>query len=143
MSVNLVDNEHINVLVHALAEYARGREIVLRQSGDIVDLTSNRGLSRLGQIFRDENLRSYNARYDENVSSVYAYHDPKYLLRTPVEVLKALNGYIYQAFESENWNKSEIGGLCDFIRAKAIENLPGYQQAAWEITRNDKPINEE
>lgn len=53
---------------------------------------------------------------------------------TPVQVIKAIHGYIYQACEHPEWEQSEARRLVQQIESCALRVLPGYEEAEWEIT---------
>jgi len=57
-----------------------------------------------------------------------------YARLSPVAVLKACSCYEYQSCEHPGWETSEAKRLIDSITQAAIAALPGYQDAAWEIT---------
>ncbi|MDP2350086.1 MAG: hypothetical protein Q8M74_02905, partial [Chloroflexota bacterium] len=52
---------------------------------------------------------------------------------SPVETLKALDGFTYQACEHPDWPTSEAAAFCDALRLAVIHRLAGYDAAAWEI----------
>ena len=67
------------------------------------------------------------------------YTDPdtytfrQYRSVAPVQVLKALACFEYQACEHPGWPASEARAFCDRLRRAVISRLPGYDDAAWEI----------
>jgi hypothetical protein len=113
MSAWIVTSGHIDVLVHALAQY----EVVSR------DLGAD-GFRRLGQTLWEENHKSVNYRYSECTSV------PAYQLRTteasldPIVVLKAVACYEYQTCEHEGWYDSRARDLMDQLHAAILERNP-------------------
>jgi hypothetical protein len=49
-------------------------------------------------------------------------------------VLKAIDCYRYQSCEHPGWASSEAQQFCLALQALAINHLPGYDQAPWDIT---------
>ena len=81
------------------------------------------------------NVVSVNYRYDqaEPYEHIPRYrHSDRHNLNA-VAVLKALNGYEYQACESPDWERSEAHAFCQALKGAAIHALPGYDEAAWSI----------
>ena len=79
------------------------------------------------------NVRSFNARYSEDIPEtgcVYPAFAPKL---TPIEVIKACDGLAYQCDEWEGFEGSAAQRLIHDIRNHAIRNLPGYEDANWSI----------
>jgi len=60
-------------------------------------------------------------------------HDPCAPPPSPVAVLKACDGYEYQACEHPGWEASEAHAYINALRRRAIHALPGYDEAAWEV----------
>lgn len=51
----------------------------------------------------------------------------------PVEILKAIACYEYQACECSSWQESNAKAFCNALRVRMIRELPGYDDADWEI----------
>ncbi len=91
---------------------------------------------RIASVLDAENVRSVNARYRENdTAEGFVFKRDIYLNLSAVEVLKALNGYSYQACEADAWEESEAYAIVQGIKEAAIRCLPGYEEAAWIIER--------
>ncbi|GAB2564105.1 hypothetical protein [Leucobacter ruminantium] len=86
----------------------------------------------VGSILLAENQRSVNYRYDENELEYVYTHRPS-RPRTPVELLKAIDCYEYQACETPDWEDSEAAAFCEALRSHLIGDLPGYHDAPWSI----------
>lgn len=94
-----------------------------------------------GQILWAENVRSVNARYQEDTEiEPYTYQRPGRRL-SAVEALKALDCYEYQSCEHPGWPSSSAHALCQALRKRLIATLPGYDAAAWEIT-DERPASD-
>lgn len=142
MSAWTVPNGHIDVLIHALAQY----EVVDRDLGA-------EGFRALGQKLWQENYTSVNYRYDEKTKT------PRYRLHTieatldPIVVLKALACFDYQSCEHPGWPSSEAHGLMEALHTAVLARhpelgervtghlgsthryvtLPAWQRAPWGI----------
>lgn len=140
MSAYIVSDEHINVLtasIYGLVPYPTLQSLMtteyLREPG---------ARDRIGQILRDENVRSVNRRYDEDDMVFYQFEEPSHRFSS-VEVLKALACYEYQSCEAKGWEISVARALCAELRLAIIRHLPGYEEAAWEIDADTVPIMED
>jgi hypothetical protein len=82
----------------------------------------------------EQNIRGVNSRYciEGESETMYAFEVSRVSL-DPVQVLKALQCYEYQACNDPGWKGSEARAFCDALRRLAIARLPGYEQAAWEV----------
>lgn len=100
---------------------------------------NDRTADRVGQMLWAENHRSIQFRYAEypavEVGEPYVYDDQRFLWThiDPVAVLKAIDCYEYQSCEHPQWRESEAWAFCQVLRSVAIDALPGYEEAAWEV----------
>ena len=156
MSAFVVDKRHIDALLTAALELS-GPEARMRYlaPGEPEDTDYERGepwgrtavanararvrylthenLTQVGRMLLFENMRSVGHRYDESFGlPEYEYECGKIL--TPVQVLKALRCFEYQSCEHPGWHGSEGKAFCDALRDVAIRELPGYDEAEWEVT---------
>jgi len=106
-------------------------------------------INEVGRMLLTENVRSVCYRYNEPMDSANLpgpvgfslaeatfgyFHVVEYThLLTPVATLKALACYEYQSCEHPDWEGSESKAFCDALRHAAINALPGYEEADWEI----------
>ncbi|HEY3478495.1 MAG TPA: hypothetical protein VGL02_06290 [Streptomyces sp.] len=149
MSAWIVADGHIDVLVHALAQY----KVVA------ADLGAG-GFRALGQTLWQENHASVNYRYGENTET------PRYQLRTteatldPIVVLKALRCFNYQSCEHPGWTASTACQLMESLHAAILEQnpdlgervhgpygethryttLPAWDNAPWGIDRLEDAV---
>lgn len=134
MSAHMVSAEHINVMVHAGLSIGgfRGGEVFILTTEEPTPyngVQSSGGYSMrvlrtgtetaFGQMLLDANAASVNARYQEEEAYVYAYQRPQHTDWEPVEILGAINGYEYQACETDDWLTSEAKAFCDRLRKLA------------------------
>ncbi len=129
MSAYVVDPEHIHMLVHA----AVNRKVSYYHDNQSYPVRSDTA-GYTGAVLLAENLASVNHRYCEHeLEPAYEYRQPG-RSATPVEVLKGLDCYEYQACEHPDWAGSQAKAFCDALRDAAISDLPGYDEAPWEWT---------
>lgn len=125
MSAFVVSTRHIDTLLSSVG----GTDYVYWKNKY---LYFEKERNRLGQELVNQNYRSTNDRYNENQKP------PVYLFQrrqpvTPVQILKACDCYEYQACETENYKNTLAYKIIDALRGKAIQQLPGYKEAAWEV----------
>ena len=130
MSTFILDDEHINALLGAASTYGE-RVIDLNCQGQWVTF-DRAGYTRLGQILKATNVASFNRTSIDVDSITYKYRAPRQH-REPVEILKAIACYEYQACETPDWDASIAKAFCAWLRVRAIEFLPGYEDAEWGI----------
>ena len=151
MSAYVVDENHIRFMVEA----ATCRSLGSMHDGGLrwyhgetlheLRLLDSDGATAAGQMLWDENVRSVKHRYPDcsddtlpgpiGCSFVYEHGNrPRLRPIDPVAVLKACDGYEYQSCEHPEWEQSEAKAFIDELRSRAIHSLPGYDDAAWEVT---------
>ena len=157
MSAYIVNKRHIDALVTAALSLPRpGSQMRWLDPGEPEETDYQRGepwgetavatyrtrvrymtaenATHVGRLLLLENMRSVSHRYDEPLElPAYDYTAYRPSL-TPVQVLKALDGFEYQACEHPGWKNSEAYAFCEALRGEAIRQLPGYDEAAWEIS---------
>lgn len=95
----------------------------------------------LGQMLVDENYLSVNYRYrgEEGPAHKYKFHPLTNARKTKaVVILKLCACYEYQACEHPEWEESKARKVIDRIRNKAINELPGYDDAPWGLYNEDR-----
>ncbi len=155
MSADLVDPEHIHVLIHA--GLPRLGHVLRWQTTDPSEPTTSNGIGqvpgyryrelrpatadRVGQILTDANATSLNTLYQRDDAYIYSYTRPTHTTWSPIEILCALDGYAYQACETHGWTDSEAYAFCDALRHAIIRRLPDYDRApTWMITTDSVPL---
>jgi hypothetical protein len=145
LSAYIVDHDHID----ALLSYGIEHDVryVVRESNSIVEITL-RNATEIGRILLDENERSVRHRYpDSDVDELPGtigqnaanYKFRRWPARAPLAaltILKACDGFDYQACETDDYNQSIARSIIDAIRGYAIRRLPGYADApGWSMGR--------
>ena len=90
----------------------------------------------VGFMLLAQNYASVNFRYeDKEESPLYRFRPVAHLphLR-PVQILKALACYEYQSCETPDWEQTEAHAFCEALRHRVIGQLPGYDDAGWDLT---------
>ncbi len=132
MSAYIVPAAHINALV-AWAEGRHGSGAVSYFYAGARRQVRN-DAKRISSVLYAENVRSVNSRYKQCDAAHGFVYKPNLIDLTPVQVLKALDGYSYQACETADWEQSEAFAIVEGIRRAAINALPGYDAAeTWSI----------
>ncbi len=144
MSANMVDPEHINVLIWAglprVGEYTMrfGRENI---NGTFEQFELREGIeTTAGQLLVDANAESVDTLHGDESDAryIYEYTRPIDRLWSPMELLSALNGFEYQACEAESWQHSAARQLCHDLRRRFEDRLPGARTSAWSIRPGDR-----
>lgn len=129
MSAFIVSDRHIDALltwVINTPEYQAPRKVDGMTVYDQPDL--------IGQILIDANTKSVNTRYNKSTPPAeYKFHRYHRTL-TPVEVIKACDCLNYQSCEFDGWEQTKAYRIVQSIREGAIDQIPGMNDAAWEIT---------
>ena len=130
MSTYIVSEEHITAMLNIMSPKYPGDAHSYYWNGTRHPFGGNK--QAIGQKLLDENYRSVNYRYSENIPT------PKFTLkmvhsRTPVETLKACVSYSYQTCETPDWQESEAFAIVQEIKACATRKLEGNEEASWEI----------
>ena len=143
MSAFVVSHKHIN----AILSYANSQRFApcVYWDASKLNLSDKADLQKAAEILLAENIRSVNHRYPDTIANpqnmpsviseigkpiVFSFEHRR---RSPVEIIKACNCYDYQAGESDDYCQTYAARIIDAIRGVAISNLPGYDDAAWEI----------
>jgi hypothetical protein len=130
MSAYVVPHDHIDVLAFNSGAMSHERYF---WNGDWHKLTS---WQEVGEILLAENVRSVNYRYSEQVEDEpYRFVLP-HRRYTPVEIIRACDGYMSQASHSPDWRETQAYAIVKRIRERAIRKLDGYDAAQWEINDN-------
>ena len=110
-------------------------------------------LQTLGQMLLDTCLRSVFARYPDCLTVAdlpgyppdlegrgAAYHHNAMLYVRPLAALKAIDCYEYQSCEFSEWPESCAAAFCTALRGALIVDLPGYDDAPWEIVAGEQAM---
>lgn len=138
MSAYIVDRDHIAYLVHSA-------DIMSRAKFTWWDGTDHETMSSptaTGQMLWDSNIESVSYRYGNSPveqlpgpkGEAYVYtHKRSGKHVNPIAVLKAIQSYQYQSCEHPGWATCNAKRFTDALRMLAIRNLPGYDEASWEL----------
>ena len=108
-------------------------------------ISDHKRAAEVGQMLWDANLESVRHRYTDCKGNdlpgpigedfEYSEHKPGFFGTAidPVAVLKACDGFEYQACEHDGWPASEAKAFIDNLRSRAWTSLPGYDEAAWAV----------
>lgn len=143
MSAYIVDHDHID----ALLSYSIQQQVryTVPETNACVEITLNNA-TEIGRILLDENERSVRSRYpgccDDELPGTIGQNAACYKFRRwPVPgdamaMLKACDGYDYQACETEDYEQSLAATIIRAIRKWAISRLPGFSESpGWHMHR--------
>jgi hypothetical protein len=125
MSAFLCSDSHIT----ALAVYASKRASQLQ---------CNLDPKVVGKMLYDENVKSIDYRYDKRKHPAFKLCPwAKIKPFSPIEIIKAAHCLRYQSCEHPGYENSEAAKLVDAIADYAVQELDGWDIAAWEINKPD------
>lgn len=143
MSAHMVSSEHINVLVWAANRYADGSVFYYhRADRSTAYISHHGGRDEAGEMLLSTNAASLNHVYGDELEVTYSYQNPASMLWAPVEILKAIRAYAYQACDAPDWDTSDAKAFCDRLQVAVMHYLPGYEDAAWCIERDTVPVGD-
>jgi len=130
MSAYIVNTEHAIYLVHAMARYQ------MHHIGQPLAYACSEELAAVTNDLLQENYKSVHYRYEgrhiDELDEVTAADMNRYVFRfEPVEVIKAVECYQYQACEHEGWETSKARTMTNQLKSAAISRLEGYDAAPW------------
>ena len=135
MSASVVTDAHIDVLLDIFKQYGGPRYGRHAHDGPMswLDRSANpirrrdfadhdRNETLLGRMLLQQNLRSVASRYqeDEGDASTYTYR-PTYRKFQPSTELLAIAGFVYQACETDDWERTEAFGFCEALNQRVVE----------------------
>jgi len=130
MSAFIVNENHIHAIVTA-AKMDRDFSYYFNGSRHKCDTIEE--AEKMGQTLINQNYRSVNHRYDEK-DVPYKYELSYNTHFKPIEIIKACQCYIYQSCETDDYKETQAIAIAKGIINSQIHKLPGYDNAAWEIT---------
>jgi hypothetical protein len=141
VSAYIVDHDHID----GLLSYAIAAQVRYVANGSAVDIELHNA-TEIGRILIDENERSVRHRYpgcdaselpgtDGQDSANYKFRRWR-MCGDALVILKACDGFEYQACETDNYEQSLAATIIRTIRNYAIRRLPGYDKSpGWSLSR--------
>lgn len=145
MSAFLVTHEHINTLLR-YASHQKFAPHFRLPSERVIDLTHPYDLQYAAEVLLAQNVASLNACYPDTIAKPenmpgkcdeiglpITYRPFSHKVSRPVEIIKACDCYDYQACETDDYHQTDAARLVSSIRHCAIGNLPGYEEAEWDI----------
>lgn len=143
MSAYIVDHDHID----ALLSYSIQQQVryTVPETNACVEITLNNA-TEIGRILLDENERSVRHRYPgsdvDDLPGSIGQDAAKYKFKRwpacgdAMAILKACEGFDYQACETDNFEQSLAAVITRSIRSYAIRRLPGYDNSpGWHMHR--------
>lgn len=143
MSAYQVSNKHIAILVRAASALLPQWHRVFTWGsgpGERIETQYEREQikdeKQTACMLADENAKSVAFRYGKAPASVCAPSSwpSQSWTPCPVKILMAIKCYEYQSCEHPEWETSSAKRFCDRLRDVAIEALPAYGDARWDVT---------
>lgn len=134
MSCNLVSSKHIDALLNFANQQPLSPRVALTD-GRVIDFKNSDDLNWCAVLLTMQNFCSYNTRYEkyEEPTMPVKYH-MDWKVYKPVEIVKACDGYDYQACEVPDYDHSDARKVVAAIRRSAISAMPEYRAAqTWSI----------
>ena len=127
MSTTLHTPEHLSAIVCGMTKY-----LVIDQNASISELNA----IMLELLFH--NCEEHEARYPNNPAifgewvDFYGYKRPTHQL-TAIALYKLAEAYRYNSSASQKWVDSDAERWTDSLMNRAIQSLPEYKKAKWDI----------
>jgi hypothetical protein len=134
MSAFIVSDRHINTLATWATSRNGGDAVSYYWGGRHRDVR-HEGAQRIASVLFAENVRSVNTRYNEHTDPAgFKYKNVPYIFDvSPVQIIKACHCLSYQSCETSDWEETEAFAILAAIERAAVRDLPGYEDAFWEI----------
>jgi len=132
MSALIVSDETITGILLVSAPRYPGDSATYRYQGEARYI--NGRLQDLGQILVNQNRRSVNHLYSrDDPAHTYRFRSELVPQIESVQIIKLCDCYIYQSSETPDWLESEAFAIVNALRERAIDLLPGYEEALWGL----------
>lgn len=129
MSAFICSDKHINSIVR----FACKQNVVTYSINPELRWSVSGREQKTAELLYAENVRSVNYRYLQDEANDGIIYDPFAPDLRAIEVIKACDCLAYQSCEHPDWDSSLACVLLKAIQRKAIDLLPGYSNAQWEI----------
>lgn len=131
MSAYILGDDNFDAILTACRLHFRARHMFIND--EAFDFDHVLHLNKIGNILKNQNCKSVNARYNESeVADPYKFRGVTKLYN-PVQLLKILDCYDYQACETNDYGQTAAYKIVKYIRKNLIKILPGYNDAKWGI----------
>lgn len=140
MSCYVVELEHVDYLLEAGLSQSRNEGPLRWVCEGHFHMLTEENAGEVGAMLLGANLESYRHRYGHNEEALEEAEGQVYpldrrrarwLVIDPVQVLKSVRCYEYQACEHPGWEGSEAQAYCQALTVRMIYRLPGMEDAVW------------
>lgn len=140
MSAYMVSDEQINVMLWAATRYADSPSFLFESSYGARWIQDHDSKTALGQELINVNAQSLKDQYnDDSGFSSYTYAPPRFATWEPLELIKIVHNYEYQACDNKNWTDSDARRFCEALVRQLLYCVPGFDQAHWGIEEDTTP----
>jgi hypothetical protein len=146
MSAFICSDKHIAVIVEAYAHHINDQISIDKKT--LVRLDTREGKQHLGNLLKNENIRSVNYRYGERTKlNTYSHGDGSLTdiygtrFANAVEACKLIDSLSYQSCERDDWEFSKAKRILDRMYAEfgskiireTHETKKAYDIANWSL----------
>lgn len=140
MSAYMVSDEQINVMLWAATRYADFHSFVFESSYGAYWIQDQDSKTVLGQELISVNAQALKDLYnDDSEFRSYTYAQPRYATWEPIELIKIVHNYEYQACDNKNWADSNASRFCQALVRQLLQFVPGFENAPWGIDADTQP----
>ena len=131
MSAFICSDRHINAIVR----FASTNNVRVIHGNPTISLVVAGKEQHVSELLLSENMKSVNYRYGTSDAATGIDYDSFAPDLRAIEVIKACDCLAYQSCEHPEWNESFACRFLHEVQRKAIQLLPGYDKARWEVTQ--------
>lgn len=140
MSAYMVSIEQINVMVWAATRYGELNSFMFESSYGIRTIQTFQDKTAMGQELLDTNAQALKDLYNDDTGfATYAYQPPRHATWQPIDLIKIVHNYEYQACDNKNWANSDAQRFCAALVRQLLHYVPGFEAAPWGIEEDSVP----
>lgn len=140
MSAHMVSEEQINVMIWAAIRYGDFNSFHFPATYGVRQISDQDSRNRLGQELLNTNAQALEDLYGDDTSAPkYTYHMPRHHTWEPIEIIKIVHNYEYQACDNHGWHDSDARSFCQALVKRLLHHVPGFEQAHWGIDADTEP----
>jgi len=140
MSAHMVSEEQIHVMIWAATRYGERQSFYFPATYGIRFITDQDSKNLMGQELLNINAQALEDLYGEETNAPkYAYQLPRFHTWEPIELIKIVHNYEYQASDCDNWHDSDAQRFCQALVKQLLHFVPGFENAPWGIEPDTQP----
>lgn len=140
MSAYMVSEEQIHVMVWAATRYSDFPSFMFPSSYGSRCISDQDSKNEIGQELVNTNAQALEDLYGEAThGGTYTYQPPRHATWEPLELIKIVHNYEYQACDNDNWHESDARRFCQALSRQLLQRVPGFEKAHWGIDEDTAP----